>query len=132
MTMAKIKKLIPTERQEQKALVKWIKTQPKLRDYIIKLDNEGLRTYEQVSYIKAMGLCEGASDLFLAYPTTKHHGLWIEMKRNKKYPPSAKETATWCSQIRFHRLMKEVGFAAEFCYGWEEAKRLIENYLMEN
>ncbi len=78
-----------------------------------------------------MGLRVGASDLFLAYPnrTRTKSGIWLEVKRNMNYPPSAKKTPTWLAEEEFLEDMRSVGFCGEFCYGWEDGKRLIELYL---
>lgn len=129
--MAKIYPFIPTENQEQRALVKWIKTHYLIRDYLIKTNNEGKRTPGQGFNLKLMGLCVGASDLFLAYPSTSkgYHGLWLEVKRNKKYTPSERRTDTWIAEEMFQERMKKVGFAAEFCYGWIHGKAIIDDYL---
>lgn len=133
---SKLKKTVPTENQEQRALVKWIKLQPKLRELILKIDNEGERTQAQGWHAKMMGLMPGASDLFLAVPVIsprfKHGfraGLWIEMKRAMRYPPSKRMTDTWLAQETFQERMKSVGYAAKFCYGWEDGVQAIERYL---
>lgn len=76
-----------------------------------------------------MGLRPGVSDLFIYYPTKTYSGLWLEMKRNKVYTPSERNTATWKAQETFQRKAKEVGYAAHFCYGWEHGKEIIEDYL---
>jgi hypothetical protein len=124
----------PNENQEQRAIVKWLKLHPILKDFVIKLNNEGQRSPGQTWNLKMMGLCNGASDLFIAYPVKRtnghwYHGLWIEMKRKKKYTPSERSTDTWIAQESFQELMKSVGFQAKFCYGWEEAMQVIERYL---
>ena len=77
-----------------------------------------------------MGLRPGASDLFIAWPTRTYHGLWLEVKRNKKYTMSERNTDTWKAQESFIEDMKSVGFAGEFCYGWIDGKRIIESYLL--
>ncbi len=121
----------PHERVEQRALVRWIRYQPKIRDFVVKLDNEGKRTLIQGHQIKLMGLCPGASDLFIAYPTKRYHGLWIEVKRNKKYCKSEMERTSWISQLKFLALMRSVGFAAHMAYGWEHGVEIIETYLSD-
>lgn len=124
----------PSENQEQRALVQWIKLHPKLKDHVMKLNNEGQRTPGQTWNLKMMGLCIGASDLFLAYPVKRangewYHGLWVEMKRNKKYCPSERSTETWKMQEDFQERMKKMGYAAKFCYGCSDAIKVIERYL---
>jgi hypothetical protein len=119
----------PTEAQEQRALIRWIKLQPKIKDFIVKLNNEGKRTEGQGWNLKLMGMCVGASDLFLAYPMGKYAGLWLEVKRNKRYTLSERSTSTWIEQEKFQQRMKSVGFYAETCYGWQDGAKIIESYL---
>ncbi len=130
--MATIVNLRSTESQEQRALVKWIKTQRIFDDLLIKLNNEGKRTDAQGWNLKLLGMSPGASDLFLAYPTRKFHGLWLEVKQNRQYTPSEMAKPSWQAQIKFLERMNSVGFAGHFCYGWEHGKRIIENYLLSN
>lgn len=76
-----------------------------------------------------MGLRNGVSDIHIYWPTPSHPGLWIEMKRNKKYSLSERSTDTWKAQEKFINLVKSVGFQGHFCYGWVDAKARIEAYL---
>lgn len=125
-----MRQLIPTENQEQRALVKWLAFHNVLKDYYCKLHNEGKRTEAQGWNLKLMGLREGANDLFIYYPTKTYHGLWIEMKRRRRYTPSERSSKTWIAQELFQERVKSVGFAAFFCYGWEDGKSIIEKYLL--
>jgi hypothetical protein len=123
--------LIPTENQEQRALVKWLSLHPILKDFYCKNNNEGKRTEGQTWNLKLMGLRPGVPDLFIYYPSPSgKHGLWLEMKRNMNYPPSARKGASWVLQDEFIERVKKVGFEASFCYGWEDGKRIIESYLL--
>jgi hypothetical protein len=76
-----------------------------------------------------MGLRPGASDIFIYYPTKSHPGLWLEVKRNKKYTKSERSTPTWIAQEKFIETVKSVGYAGFFCYGWVDGKEIIEHYL---
>jgi hypothetical protein len=102
---------------------------PKLKGFYCKNDNEGKRTPKQGAFSKKMGLLVGVSDLFIFYPTEKYHGLWLEIKRNKKYSKSEMSTPSWIAQENFIRLVKSVGYDAHFVYGWIDGKRIIEEYL---
>jgi len=126
-----VKSLVPSESQEQKALVKWLSYHPIVRDYFCKNDNEGKRTAIQGFNLKLAGLRPGVSDLFIYYPTKTSHGLWLEMKRNKKYTLSERSQPSWIAQDIFHEQVKRVGYCAEFCFGWEHGKEIVENYLLE-
>jgi hypothetical protein len=121
---------IPVERVEQRALVKWLSIHPVLRDFFCKNNNEGKRTDIQTAHLKLEGLRPGVSDLFIYYPTKTYHGLWLEVKRNMVYPPSAKKTPTWVAQEAFQETVKSVGFAAHFCYGWNDGREIIQRYLL--
>lgn len=124
-----IHRLVASENQEQRALVKWIRMQPHLREFIVKLNNEGKRTEAQGWHLKLMGMCPGASDLFLAYPTRQHAGAWIEVKRNKKYTPSEMASPSWVAEMKFQERMRRIGYATCVAYGWEMGKAFIEQYL---
>lgn len=116
---------------EQRALVKWLSIHPVLRDFFCKNNNEGKRTDIQTAHLKLEGLRPGVSDLFIAYPskTKKYAGLWLEVKRNMVYPPSAKKSITWINQQIWIDRMKTVGYHGDFCYGWEHGVKIIEEYL---
>jgi hypothetical protein len=102
---------------------------PILKDYYLKNNNEGKRTEAQGWNLKLMGLRSGVSDLFIAYPTNRYHGLWLEVKRNIIYSPSQKKTDTWIAQQEWIDRMNDVGYFAAFCFGWEDGKRIVEEYL---
>lgn len=121
----------PLERQEQVALVQWLSYHPLLKDFFHKNDNEGKRTPTQGHRLKMLGLRPGVSDLFVFHPskTKKYPGLYLEVKRNKKYSLSERLKPTWVAQEKFQADAKRVGYAAEFCYGWEHGKKIIEEYL---
>ena len=53
----------------------------------------------------------------------KYHGLYIEMKAGKNKP--SKEQKEWINSLQ------EEGYAACVCYGWLEAREVIEKYLSE-
>lgn len=125
-----LRTLIPSEAQEQKALVQWMSYHPIVRDYFYKNDNEGKRSRIGGHENKLMGLKSGVSDIFLFYPTLKYHGLFLEVKRKKLYTMSERSTKTWLAQEKFLELVKSVGFAGETCYGWENGRIIIENYLL--
>lgn len=120
---------IPTENQEQRALVKWLSLHPVLKDLFCKNNNEGQRTAGQTWNLKLMGLRPGVSDLTVFYPTNKFHGLFLEVKRNMSYPPSARKSETWIKQKEWIDRMNSIGYYGSFCYGWEHGVKIIEEYL---
>lgn len=120
---------IPSENHEQRALVRWMSYHPIVRDYFCKNNNEGKRTEAQGHNLKLMGLRPGVSDLFVYYPSHGLSGLWLEVKRNKKYTKSERSTSTWIAQERFIENVISVGYAGSFCYGMEDGIRIIKEYL---
>jgi len=123
---------IPSESQEQRWLVKWLTVHPKLKDFFCKNTNEGKRTPAQTWNLKLLGLRPGVSDLLIAFPSKSgcYAGLWLEVKRAMRYPPSAMKSDTWLAQVEWVERMKTVGFDAQFCYGWVHGKEIIERYLL--
>ena len=126
--MTKLRNLLASEAQEQRALVKWINTQPLIKEHLVKLNNEGKRTCSQGYQLKLLGMCPGASDLFLAFPRRPHCGLWLEIKQNRNYTPSERAKPTWVNQEKFLERMINVGYQGHFVFGWEHGKKLIERY----
>jgi hypothetical protein len=71
--------------------------------------------------LKASGLVPGVSDLMLMIPKGSYHGLFIEMKvKGGKISDSQKE---------FMGLATLMGYQAVVCFGFNEAKDAITNYL---
>ena len=110
------------ESKEQITFLDWLSLQhPTIRPYIFHIPNE--RKAKKISgyILKLMGVMPGVSDLFLAWPTGKYHGLFIEMKSGKgKLSESQKE---------FMAKMNKKDYLAQVCYSWEEAMKLITAYL---
>ena len=125
-------KAVP-EWREQASLVAWCNGIPALRGHVIAIRNEGKRDPAQAQVAKMMGLRTKASDLFIARPTRDAHGLWIEMKQDRKYTPSEMRSAHWRGQEEFLALMRAAGYVGEFAFGWEHGRQIILRYLrMEN
>lgn len=120
-----------SEHQQQAATVSWFKwNYRKYAGCIVALPNgtylhgtKGQRS-AQAAKLKAEGMKPGASDLFVCVARGGFHGLWIEMKDQGK---------TYCSVTQDQRdhieLMIEMGYAAEWCAGTDEAKSTIEKYM---
>jgi hypothetical protein len=118
---------IPTEAEEQKALFEWaaynIKRYPAL-ELLIHISNEGKRSLWAGRELKAQGLKPGVPDIVLPVPNRHHIALWIEMKRRKDGRVSE-------AQKRMMFALKKYGNMAVVCYGWEEARDTILNYLRQ-
>ena len=130
MVTTKPLKPIASESQEQRALVKWLSYHPIVREYFLHITNEGKRSAITGRHLLQLGLKPGASDLFIFYPTKKYHGLFLEVKRNKKYTPSEMKTDSWIAQEKFLNSVKSVGFAGEVCYGAEDGMAIVTRYLL--
>ena len=124
------------EDDHQKALITWAKFQriksgkfagQKIIDYLFAIPNGGKRNVKEAARLKAQGVKPGVSDLMLALPNGGKHGLWIEMKRpivQGKSKPTASE-----AQIEWIEKMIAAGFEAKVCYGFDQAKECIQEYL---
>lgn len=117
------KRIIPSEHQEQSALFQWWHFQhPELECLLFATPNGGARNVITGANLKAEGVRRGVPDVCLAYPVNGYHGLYIEMKRRTKARVSPEQ------KYMLERL-KQVGYAAVICKGWDEARNVIENYL---
>lgn len=114
------------EHKEQCALMKWWHLSHNRfgTDEILlfAIPNGGRRDVATASNLKAEGVRAGVPDLFLAVPAFGHHGLFIEMKREKGGIVSD-------FQKEYIALLNERGYKAIVCHGWIEAKNSIESYL---
>ena len=131
-----MRRIIATEAQEQEALITWSehyyfklgkdgKAVYRLCDYLMAIPNGGLRPILAALAMKRQGVTPGAPDLFLAFPIGGYAGLWIEMKRRTK------EAKLSTLQADFLVRMETRGYACQVCYGWDEARKSILNYLEE-
>ncbi len=123
------------EHSHQSALISWSKIKSvgqdgtTIHDYLFAIPNGGKRNPREASRLKAQGVKKGVSDLMLALPSAGFSGLWIELKapKTKKYKPApTPDQSAWLER------MNAVGYRAELCYGWQEAKEVIEEYLAVN
>lgn len=117
------------ETQVQIAALEWLQFQyPEVRRYVIKIDNEGMRSNAGNFVAIQAGLHPGASDLFIAWPTNNYPGMWLEIKR-EKWKLTKKDKFHYESQMEFIRKMKIKGYFAEFAIGLDECISAIKTYL---
>jgi hypothetical protein len=85
----------------------------------------------QMARLQRLGLHKGASDLLIAYPVGRYHGLFIEMKRPRDHfrDNASAERAVSDDQRIFLTSMADVGYFTAVCYGFDEAKTVTERYL---
>jgi hypothetical protein len=115
----------PLESQEQATLFEWARLMenryPELR-LMYHIPNGGLRNKPVAVTLTAQGVRRGVPDICLPVARHEFHGLYIELKRLKGGKVS-QEQADWIL------LLKEQGYKAEVCYGFADAKNVLEEYL---
>ena len=88
------------------------------------IPNGGSRNPIEARHLKEQGVKPGVPDIFLPCARGEWHGLYIEMKRRKGGRVSDE-------QREMIRLLIEQGYKAVVCYGWEEAKNVIVEYMKD-
>lgn len=117
---------IDTESGAQEMLFTWAMWQqegrPELK-LLYHVPNGGKRDAKTGRALKRQGVKAGVPDLCLPVARGGYHSLYIELKVGKNTTsPKQKE---WIAALR------QQGNYVSVCYGWEEAKETIENYLDE-
>ncbi len=116
-----IKKIIPTEHQEQCAVIKYC-------DWhhipIFAIPNGSSKSIVAAKRFKAEGLRSGVPDLFVPVPTCFNNGLFIEMKRRAGGVLSP-EQQQWIDRL------SRQGYSCVVCKGSDEAIEAIEKQLKE-
>lgn len=116
---------VPTEGEEQEALFEWANrlsfAYPELT-LLYHIPNEGKRSKSTGAKMKREGMKSGIPDIHLPVAKGPYHSLYIELKRRKGGTVTHAQ-GTW------QQLLRKYGNAAHICYGWEEAAKVIEEYL---
>ena len=119
-----------SEHDEQIALFKWsalrANTIPALR-MLLAVPNGGHRNKITAARLKAEGVRAGAPDIVLPVPSGIYASLWIELKRPKT--PGKAKGVTSELQLQWLGDLQSYGNCVGVCYGWDEARILIESYL---
>ncbi len=119
------------EARVQKALLQYIFLQyPQVFAHVIKIHNEGVRSGVGTFVLKQLGLHPGASDLFVAWPTKRNPGLWLEIKRDG-YKPTHADMKHLERQEKFLIQMRSVGYKAEFGIGLDACMLIFDDYVHE-
>jgi hypothetical protein len=125
---------IPTEAQEQQAVIRWrdlmVSTGQEPRLALLHGDASGVRVSIGTALkVKKAGAVKGWPDLTLAVPVysdmlgySGYHGLFIELKR-------IKNSAVSPEQRRLHELLRDQGYSVHVCKGADAAIRVIKAYL---
>jgi len=85
----------------------------------------------QMRRLKSIGFLNGVADLLLTVPRRGRAGLWIEMKKPRAMFrfPSDLEHAWSKEQRRFAEVQRAVGYEYALCYGFDEARSAITEYI---
>lgn len=124
----------PTEHQEQSALVSWwyrySATKQLDHRLLVAIPNaQILIGFARdpgafMGYLKQEGFRKGAADLVLFLPRGRYHALLVEMKRTGGGVLSEE-------QRDMARIIGEQGYMCMTCYGFEDARVTVMNYLNE-
>lgn len=118
-----------SEHDHQAAVIKWFDNQYPSDCHLLMAYPSGAimggkNKWGLINKMKKEGWRKGVPDLFLAIPNDEYHGLFIEMKDNKKScKPSAEQT-------KFIADLESKGYRAEVCWGSDQAIDLIKQYLI--
>lgn len=82
--------------------------------------NGGSRNRLEAANLKRQGVKAGVPDLCFPVPMGKYHGMYIEMKAGKNKTTQA--------QDEWLELLKNNGYMTAVCYGFDEAKAVIDKY----
>lgn len=120
----KMQNMKRSETTEQITLFNWAERTksvlPEL-ELMYHVPNEGKRTNGGI--LKAAGLKSGVPDIVLPVSINGFHGLYIELKFGKNKATKAQED--------YMELLKEQNYKTAVCYGFEEAREAILEYLSE-
>ena len=111
-----------TEHSHQVALFVWAQQSgiPELK-WLFAIPNGGPRTAIAGAKLKAEGVKPGVPDLFLPVPRGSKFGLWIELKKPKGIVSN--EQHKWLEFLSIR------GYATRVCFGWQEARDALKEYL---
>lgn len=121
-----------TEDAAQIALFIWssqvevIEAYPDIR-WMFAIPNGGFRTKAGAGKLRAMGLKKGIPDIFLPVKRGPWNGLFIELKREKRDEKRAGQASP--DQKKWIEALREQGFGAMVCVGYEQARETIIKYL---
>lgn len=115
-----------SEHSEQCKVIEWFDLFARTKGIepvlLFAIPNGGARNAITGAMLKAEGVRPGIPDLFLAIPAFGFHGLFIEMKKKRTGVLSDAQKNVIYS-------LEGKGYCAVVCYGFDEAKREIEDYL---
>ena len=114
-------KNIPTEREEQIKLVRYLQWN---RIPFYAVPNGGSRNPIEAKNMKAEGVSAGVPDICIPVPNKRYHGLYIEMKRQKGGRVSEKQKE-WIERLN------KLGYMAVVCKGHKVAIETVQDYMKD-
>lgn len=127
-----------SEDGNQAALFCWaaiyVPRYPQLRN-LFAIPNGGNRHIVEAIKFVGTGTRSGVPDIHLAWAMkyskfgiqTVYHALYIELKIEKYR--NAKDGGCSKQQLDWHERLREAGYCVMVCYGWEEARNTLIDYL---
>jgi len=118
------RKRVQHEAHEQEALFTWARLQEKIYpelEMLFAIPNGGSRHKIEAANLKKQGVKSGVLDAYLSVPSSKYHGLYIEMKSEKGKVSEKQDW--WIGRLRGY------GYKVEVCYSAESAINAIKQYL---
>lgn len=112
------------ESDEQISLFQWAKLMQARHPELLLLHsipNGGKRNRLEAARLKREGVLAGVSDVFLPVARGSYHGLYIELKVKGGKPSDNQKW--WIEETT------KQGYYSTVCFGWVEAKEVIERYL---
>lgn len=114
-----------TESQQQQLLFEWAALAagrwPELA-LMYHIPNGGSRSKSEAGRFRAEGVKAGVPDICLPAARGGYHGLYIELKRVKGGRVSPAQQG-WIAALR------DQGYCACVCKGWDDAAHVIKKYL---
>lgn len=119
--------LTPLESQEQAKYFQWLEyvtiDGKPVREHFHHVANGGSRHPAEAKNLQAQGVTAGVPDISGELACGKWHGLRIELKRMGERPNKAQRDAI--------TRLREQGYFAVSCEGFEEARRTTIGYLVQ-
>jgi len=91
--------------------------------------NGGARVGKSASIAKFMGLRSGVPDLMHLEGRGGFFGLFLEMKQNRNYTASERNTKTWFNQEEWLHKLTQKNYYATRAFGWEHGLSILREYL---
>ncbi|WP_428383609.1 hypothetical protein [Nevskia ramosa] len=100
---------------------------PFIGEWMFAIPNGGKRDPIEGARLKLQGVKAGVSDVMLPIPRKGYAGMWLELKTPATNAAAKGDTSP--AQREWRDMMLAAGYLAVIVYGWDEAKRHIEQYL---